>query len=185
LQVEQAAELKVFEEKIEILRCREMELVDQAIAHQLKSSELKSQILALQSQIILLKSNASKVKKIRWLMLLFAIMCWFIAPGSFPIVRASLVDGVNLDVYISIYTSIYTLLNLHVPSFSVERVNYDVYIPTAIFSNGYISNGYIFNGYISDLYKPPLPLLFQHTSSCDFSSHLDFICKQSTNAHRN
>jgi hypothetical protein len=43
-----------------------------------------------------------------------------------------------------------------------------------VYSNGYISNGYISNGHISDLYKPPLPLLFQHTSSCDFSSHLDF-----------
>jgi hypothetical protein len=38
-------------------------------------------------------------------------------------VRASLVDGVNLDVYISIYTSIYTMLNYTPPSFSVERVN--------------------------------------------------------------
>ncbi|XP_073360818.1 uncharacterized protein [Aegilops tauschii subsp. strangulata] len=73
--------------------------------------------------------------------------------------RASLVDGVNLDVYISIYTFIYTLLKYTPLSFSVERVNLDVYIPTAIFSNGYIFNGYIFNGRIS-LYKPPLPSFF-------------------------
>ena len=80
------------------------------------------------------------------------------------LLRASLVDGVNLDVYISIYTSIYTLLNYTPPRFSMERVNLDVYIPAAIFSNGYI-----FNGHISDLYKPLLPPLPAH-----FSSHLDF-----------
>ena len=39
------------------------------------------------------------------------------------VLRASLVERVNLDVYISIYTSIYTLLNYTPPGFSVERVN--------------------------------------------------------------
>lgn len=80
--------------------------------------------------------------------------CWS-RRGFVALVRASLVDGVNLDVDISIYTSIYTLLKYTPLSFSVERVNLDVYIPTAIFSNGYI-----FNGRISSLYKPPLPSLF-------------------------
>ena len=43
--------------------------------------------------------------------------------------RASLLDGVNLDVYIFIYT----LLNFTPPSFLVERVNQDVYILSPTF----------------------------------------------------
>ena len=51
--------------------------------------------------------------------------------------RASLVERVNLDVYIFIYTSIYTLVNFTRPRFSVERV-YRTWKSGRVYLNGYI-----------------------------------------------
>lgn len=86
-----------------------------------------------------------------------------------------------MDVYIFIYTSIYNLLNYTRPSFSVKRVsgrvNQDVYILTALFSNGSIPTAIfptaIFSTAIFLVYINHPDHLSSSISTCDFSL-LDF-----------
>jgi hypothetical protein len=70
------------ERKSEEVSCREMELVEQGLAHQIKISEYKTKILTLQSQLDKQISNASKWEKLRLLMVMFVAACWLTTPDS-------------------------------------------------------------------------------------------------------
>jgi hypothetical protein len=70
------------ERKSEEVSCREMELVEHGLAHQIETSEYKMKILALQSQLDKQISNASKWKKLRLLMVLYVTACSLTTPDS-------------------------------------------------------------------------------------------------------
>ena len=102
--------------------------------------------------------------------------------GSSPrsLLRASPVERVNLDVYISIYTSIYTWLNFTPPSFSVERVSRTCK-SGRVYSNGYIFKRLYFQRlyFQTAIFPTTIFLVYinhpyhlsSSTCSCDFSSH--------------
>ncbi|KAM0905829.1 hypothetical protein ACQ4PT_017126 [Festuca glaucescens] len=83
---ELAAARMELELKSEALICRELDMAEQGSIHHAEISELKSQLVTLQSQIKDLNSSALKFKKIR--MFMYVGVCW-LSSGSLPMTLAA------------------------------------------------------------------------------------------------